>query len=253
MTISNRACDAYDKGVMEFLDFAFNRIRDSDNKIRCPCINCNNMVRKTRDEVHYDLLRKGIVGTCTTWYCHRERIGEPLIEDDDDDNDNDDEDDECDDMHNLIMDTHGHTMATPYVAEDLNGIETETPNVEAEKFYRLLTDAEQKLYPGCEKYSRLSFIIKLLHLKCLNGWSNNSISMLLEFLKDAFPEAKSLPDSYYEAKKIIKDLGLDYIKIEVYENDCVLYWKQHAKATQCPALTSSKRGEWQDYAAPCML
>ncbi|KAK9286836.1 hypothetical protein L1049_015241 [Liquidambar formosana] len=84
MTISNRACDAYDKGVMEFLDFAFKHIRDSDNKIRCPYINCNNIVRKTRDEVHYDLLRKGIVGTYTTWYYHGERIGDPLIEDDDD-------------------------------------------------------------------------------------------------------------------------------------------------------------------------
>lgn len=30
-------------------------------------------------------------------------------------------------------------------------------------------------------------------------------------------------DSYYEAKKIIKDFGLDYLKIDYYINDYILY------------------------------
>jgi len=37
----------------------------------------------------------------------------------------------------------------------------EEPNKEAKKFYNLLKGTEQKLYPGCQKFSRLSFIIQL--------------------------------------------------------------------------------------------
>ncbi|KAK9290681.1 hypothetical protein L1049_008855 [Liquidambar formosana] len=50
----------------------------------------------------------------------------------------------------------------------------------------------------------LEVIFTLLHLKCLNGWSNNSISMLLG---DPFLKAKSLPDSYYEDPHNVR-LGL---------------------------------------------
>ena len=33
------------------------------------------------------------------------------------------------------------------------------------KFYRLLEDVKQPLYPDCEMYSSLSFIVKLLHIE----------------------------------------------------------------------------------------
>ena len=39
---------------------------------------------------------------------------------------------------------------------------------EAEKFNRLLGEAQCELYPGCSKFSTLSFIVKLLHLKVYN-------------------------------------------------------------------------------------
>ena len=38
-------------------------------------------------------------------------------------------------------------------------------------------------------------------MKCLNGWSNKSFTMLLELLNEAFPEGETLPNDYYEAKK----------------------------------------------------
>jgi hypothetical protein len=35
--------------------------------------------------------------------------------------------------------------------------------------------------------SKLQFIIKLLHVKFLGGWSNSSFDELLVLLKEAFP------------------------------------------------------------------
>ncbi|XP_028758731.1 uncharacterized protein LOC114717701 [Neltuma alba] len=112
--------------------------------------------------------------------------------------------------------------------------ENEEPNVHAKRFYDLLKDAETELYPGCEKMSKLSFIVKLLQLKCLNHWSNKSMDALLALLKDVLPEGALVPNSFYEAKKIIRDLGLDYHKIDACGNDCILYWGEHANEESCP-------------------
>ena len=80
--------------------------------------------------------------------------------------------------------------------------EFEKPNEDVNKFYNLLREAEQKLYLGCKKFTKLSFmIIRLFHMKCLNGWNNKSFTMLLELLKETFPESETLPNNYYEAKK----------------------------------------------------
>ena len=47
--------------------------------------------------------------------------------------------------------------------------------------------------------------------------------MIIDLLNDAFPHAK-LPTSFYEAKKMIKCLGLSYEKIHACPNNCMLYW-----------------------------
>ncbi|KAK5785525.1 hypothetical protein PVK06_040118 [Gossypium arboreum] len=98
----------------------------------------------------------------------------------------------------------------------------EEPNEEAAKFYNLLNEMNEELYEG-SKYSKLSFCIRLFHLKCLGGWTGNSFTMLLEFLREMFPFAK-IPQSCPDMKRLIKDLGLGYDKIHSCPNDCMLYW-----------------------------
>ncbi|XP_024630394.2 uncharacterized protein [Medicago truncatula] len=109
----------------------------------------------------------------------------------------------------------------------------------SKKFFKLLKEAEQNLYPGC-KFSKLSFIVHLYHLKCMNGWTDKSFSMLLELLSDAFPEENTLPKSFYETKKIISGLGLSYEKIHVCPNECILYWRDLAHLNVCPKCGLSR-------------
>jgi len=52
-------------------------------KINCPCIDCSNRYHRTRDEVQYHLLFRGIRRDHTTWYFHGEDDSE--VEGDDDD------------------------------------------------------------------------------------------------------------------------------------------------------------------------
>nr|KYP31798.1 hypothetical protein KK1_047707 [Cajanus cajan] len=94
---------------------------------------------------------------------------------------------------------------------------------ESREYYELARDGQEPLYEGCIKYSRLSFLVKLYHIKCLCGISDKAMTMILELLNDAFENVK-IPCSFYEAKKIITKLGLNYEKIHACPNNCMLYW-----------------------------
>jgi len=48
---------------------------------------------------------------------------------------------------------------------------------------------------------------------------------LLQLLKDMLPERNNLPNRNYEAKKIFCPMGMNYKKIHVCPNDCILYKK----------------------------
>ncbi|XP_052198329.1 uncharacterized protein LOC127805620 [Diospyros lotus] len=113
------------------------------------------------------------------------------------------------------------------------------PNEEAKAFYDLVRDGNQALYEGCTKYSKLSFLVKLYHIKCLCGLSNKAMSMILELLKDAFEHAK-IPDSFYEAKKLITKLGLNYSQIHACPNDCMLYWGEDESRETCKVCNTSR-------------
>ncbi|KAL8134452.1 hypothetical protein AgCh_009463 [Apium graveolens] len=106
------------------------------------------------------------------------------------------------------------------------------PNAEAKKFYRLVEEGKKPLYPGCTNFSRLSLMIRLYHLKCVLGITESGFSDLLVLTKEAFPEA-NVPVSFTAAKNIIKDLGLDYQKIHVCPNSCMLYWGKNKDKIVC--------------------
>ena len=55
----------------------------------------------------------------------------------------------------------------------------EGPNEDELQFMKFLEDANQPCYEDCKHFSKLSTIVHLYHMKCLNGWTNKSFTMLL--------------------------------------------------------------------------
>ena len=98
----------------------------------------------------------------------------------------------------------------------------------------LFSEAHRELYPGCTKFSALSFLVKLMHIKVLNRWSNKSFDMLLELLLDAFPDGANIPKSHYDAKKMLRDCSLGYDSIHACKYDCALFWKENGTFHNCP-------------------
>ncbi|XP_074327759.1 uncharacterized protein LOC141665675 [Apium graveolens] len=99
-------------------------------------------------------------------------------------------------------------------------------NADARKFYRLVNEGRQPLYPESKNFTRLSFIVRFYQLKCIHGFSEAAFSDLFDLINEAFPNI-NVPSSFNSAKVMIKDLGLDYQKIHAYQNDCMLFWAEN--------------------------
>jgi len=155
-----------------------------------------------------------------TWYHHEEDVFVKI--DSSDDNDEDGKDGamplmlgEAFGMHNINVEISGGSFTS-----------NDEPNQPAKKFCDLSRDAEP-LYSGCDHALKLVFHVKLLHLKCLSGWSNNSFNTLLDLIRSVFPLTsviETVSSSYCEARKFIQDLGLHYVKIDAGPNKCMFFF-----------------------------
>ena len=81
-------------------------------------------------------------------------------------------------------------------------------------------------------FSSLNFLVKLMHVKVMNKWTNKLFDELLKFLKLAFPKI-DLVDSHYKAKKLMIKMGLWYNFIHVCKNDYALFWNEKYLKETC--------------------
>ena len=218
---ANRMSKAYEKGVENFLEFAKNNCVDP-NEVSCPCANCFNLKNHTVAEIEDHLYLNGIDQTYTRWIWHgedpvRSSSQNPAQTNNGVDEIIDDEDNELD----MINDADERFVDHP------------------EQFETLLNDAKSPLYTGC-KFTKLSTLVRLWNLKAGGGWSNNSFTVLLEFLKELLPDENKITTSIYETKKVLYSLGMEYTKIHACPNDCILYRKENANLESCPRCNESR-------------
>jgi hypothetical protein len=73
-------------------------------------------------------------------------------------------------------------------------------------------------------------------IKSKFAFSNNCYKELLNLISDVLPENHKMPKDMYQSKKLLSGLGMDYEKIDVCDNNCMLFWKETAgekKRTVC--------------------
>ncbi|XP_042960740.1 uncharacterized protein LOC122295688 [Carya illinoinensis] len=229
----------YAEGVKNFLTQARRHACGRD-RIRCPCHTCLNNLWLPTNEVESYLFIKGINLNYTEWIFHGEEETTLNVSDDDVGDDVLPEDDYIDDMQHMLDDIRSGTFV--HVPED----NTTTPNRSpipkdspSTTFEKLLEDARRPLFEGCTEFTKLSFIVKLLHIKSIGGWSIKSFDMLLDLLRSSFPDVL-LPQSYEESKSLERGLGFNYNKIHACPNDCILFWKENAALNECPVCKASR-------------
>ena len=165
--INDRRKPDYIAGVNQFLAYAFHG-KEEGTELRCPCVNCNLCFFHNRSTIYNHLIIRDILRNYSPWIHHGEG------EDQTNRSDNDIEEDSVndvdsfgvhDDMRPLVQDAV-HVINSGISERfgdhaDSQGGHTEVPTT----FDRLMEDAEAELYHGCKTFSRLEFIVTLLHIK----------------------------------------------------------------------------------------
>ncbi|XP_071726811.1 uncharacterized protein [Rutidosis leptorrhynchoides] len=231
--------NAFKDGVLKFIDFA--RAKSIRGQIVCPCRKCCNFKWLCVETVHAHILRYGFLPGYTKWTFHGEHVipssvSHPSFAQETSFGQ--------DDIRGMIHDAIGVSSPSfeneqeidSTIDGDISEPEQNDQNpdhdVKGDTYKKLLEECDKELYPGC-KYSGLSFTLHLYHVKCIGGISDKSFGMLLELLKNTFPHLTSIPSSVTEAKKLTKDLGLGYEKIDACPNDCMLYWGEREGQQSC--------------------
>ncbi|KAK3206780.1 hypothetical protein Dsin_020826 [Dipteronia sinensis] len=214
MRLRNRLCEEYIDGVNSFMDAA-NKCKDENNCVRCPCRDCQNAFFEPLSVVQAHLYNFGISASYDKWIFHWKKSDfvdtgglnegglhtnhkeQTYIEDED-----------ANEVYDIIYDMLGAISTdgifTDTISESNINSMLSNEEVNTETFAKLVEEASRKLFPG-SKLSSLNFIIKLMHLKVLNQWSNKSMDMLLDLLKSAFSEGTNIPSSTYDITKMLKD------------------------------------------------
>ena len=116
----------------------------------------------------------------------------------------------------------------------------EAPNETAARFYNLVRDADEPLWDGCENHTRLSAVLQLMNIKSEFNMSVNCFDRLLVAIKSMLPKDEKLPESFYRAKKMVNELGLNYVKIDACPNHCMLYYKDNEDKASCDICGHSR-------------
>ena len=236
----------------QFLDITFGGT-STGGTAACPCSRCVCMVYRPRSVVQIHLLNRGFdesfirEGEGSDVGLHNEIVQPADVE-----------------VHNDIpvaADVHVYNEATPpetavdneedaqsdgYGATNLvrslirGAIHgeirdtNEQPNEHVKIFFKLLQEAEKELYPGCSDATKVSFIVQLFQLKCMYGISNRALEGVLNLFSLVLPKGHCIPDTMEKVQRVVRDLGLDYVKIDACEKNCVLFWKENANMDTCP-------------------
>jgi hypothetical protein len=64
-------------------------------------------------------------------------------------------------------------------------------------------------------------------------FSNNCYNELLKLVGDVLLNPNKLPKDMYHSKKLVMGLGMNYEKIDVCQNRCMLFWKEHKEENKC--------------------
>nr|GMD15225.1 Transposase, Ptta/En/Spm, plant [Ipomoea batatas] len=147
-------------GVEEFLDFAFNHSKYVfDDTIRCPCVLCANREFHNRDVVVYHLYSKGFIEGYWNWSSH----GETFDQYNDRGEVHRNRDDNINAYQSMVIDGVFPNFGLNENERDNDTSLGELPNPSAREFFSLLNDADEALWDGCKKHSKLSAVSQLLN------------------------------------------------------------------------------------------
>ena len=140
-----------------FVEYAFQNESEGIGVVYCPCGKCLNVSLHDMETVTMHIVQNGFVQGYTLWHLHgerrkRSREDQPTLEE------------SGDDIKGMIQDACRYQFHSEEHSEEDDGGPSTSKNIHGrgqdfEKFEKLTQNAKKPLYPGCLKFSKLSFIV----------------------------------------------------------------------------------------------
>jgi hypothetical protein len=196
----------------DFIECAFPLA--TTKKVKCPCMKCQNVRCFDKVILMKHLVRYGFTPDYETWVFHGRKYTAVAAEESVNDRAGADRMDEM--------------LEAIWLEFDLD---TEDPStLEVEEFFRLLKPSEEPLHEHT-KVTMLTFVTQLMAIKSKFFYSNKCNNELMKLIWDVLLNPNKLSKDVYHSKKLVKGLGMDYEKIDVCRNSCMLFVRNMRKKT----------------------
>ncbi|XP_026435850.1 uncharacterized protein LOC113333642 [Papaver somniferum] len=230
----------YIEGVRSFIEFV-RKNGGGRTKFSCPCNSCKNGKGPlSLGEIDYHLVKNGVQLTYTTWRFHGEKSHKDKPRSDSVGVAVENVGIGVDNLGNSAENVEGFAEKfNPACSVDENvgvhsRVHKDDGTSSSKKKRYFYKRAREPLYPSCPKEKTpLCAAIKLNNIKTQYGFSDNGVTAILELFKELLPDGSTLPCKFHDVKKLIPELGMDYITYDACINDCILYWKDHASLVKC--------------------
>jgi hypothetical protein len=110
-----------------------------------------------------------------------------------------------------------------------SGEQGEPPEVQ--NFFSLLAAADEKVHDGTD-VTILQAVTRLMTMKSKYNFLNLCYNDMVKLIIDLILMKHNMPKDLYQSKEIVAGLSMEYEKIDVCEENCMLFWKEHRVATE---------------------
>ena len=88
----------------------------------------------------------------------------------------------------------------------------------------MLSVVNKELWPGCQKHSQLSSISRMWNMKVEHHMSQREFDDIAQLIMKVVPDENLVTDNFYNAKRLVRGLGLPVEKIHCCNYGCMLFW-----------------------------
>ncbi|XP_013708996.2 uncharacterized protein LOC106412626 [Brassica napus] len=188
----------------------------------CPCLKCQNRKQRDARTVSRHLYRVGFKSNYYLWSSQGENYydvggssaGGPFMGEET--------------YQENFPDIMGGGTGSTHVLENVMEAPDEEQNEDS--VFQAFEATNQPLYEGISQSYLAS---QLMKVKTDHNLLESCLDEISQTFRDVLPQPNQAPASYYETKNLTKALGLPVVKIDICEDNCMLFWKEDQDLLVC--------------------
>jgi hypothetical protein len=79
----------------------------------------------------------------------------------------------------------------------------------------------------------LAFVTHIMSIKLKFAFSNKCYKELLSLVSDVLPSNHKMMKDMHQSKKLLSTLGMEYKKVDVCKDNCMIFYKEHKDEMKC--------------------